>query len=161
MPTPITDEFPYAVRPQRHPALRLLTSFPVACFSCALATDLAYVWTMNMMWAQFSTWLLAVGMAFGVLAAIVGLVVTLRQRDDPRYAFSWPLAIGTVVVLLLALLDNFVHSRDAWTSVMPQGLALSAIVVIAILVTNWLDGARGIRTSGPTYSATPYSGARR
>ena len=37
-----------------HPVLRATTSFPVACFTCALLTDIAYVQTENIMWAQFS-----------------------------------------------------------------------------------------------------------
>jgi len=36
---------------------------------------------------------------------------------------------------VLALFNNFVHSRDAWTSVMPMGLALSAMTVLAMLIT--------------------------
>jgi uncharacterized membrane protein len=35
----------------------------------------------------------------------------------------------------------FVHTRDAWTSVVPWGLVLSAIVVLILLVTGWLGWA--------------------
>lgn len=149
------------LRPERHPLLRLLVSFPVACFCCALATDVAYIWTMNIMWADFSTWLLAVGMAFGVLAALAGIVIALTNRQDPTHRISWPVAIGSLVVLALALLDNFVHSRDAWTSVMPQGVALSAIVVLAILVTNWLGTPPKVRAAVASADGLPYSGVRR
>ncbi len=46
--------------------------------------------------------------------------------------------IGNLIVLVLALFDEFVHSRDAWTSVVPTGLILSALIVIVMLVTTWL-----------------------
>jgi uncharacterized membrane protein len=39
---------------------------------------------------------------------------------------------------VIALFNNFVHSRDAWTSVVPVGLELSALTVFVMLVTAWL-----------------------
>jgi uncharacterized membrane protein len=46
--------------------------------------------------------------------------------------------IGSLLVLTLGLFNNLVHSRDAWTSVVPAGLALSAATVTVMLVTVWL-----------------------
>jgi uncharacterized membrane protein len=43
--------------------------------------------------------------------------------------------------MLLALLNAFVHTRDAWTSVVPVGLILSVLVVLILPVTGWLGGA--------------------
>jgi hypothetical protein len=34
--------------------------------------------------------------------------------------------------------NTLVHTRDAWTSVVPTGLILSAIVVLILPVTGWL-----------------------
>ena len=36
------------------------------------------------------------------------------------------------------MLNMLVHSRDAWTSVVPTGLILSALVVLILLFTGWL-----------------------
>jgi len=38
-------------------------------------------------------------------------------------------------VLVLAFFNNLVHSRDAWTSVVPTGLILSALTVAVMIVT--------------------------
>jgi uncharacterized membrane protein len=46
--------------------------------------------------------------------------------------------LGNIVVLLLALLNSFVHTRDAWTSVVPLGMTLSLITVLIMLVAGWL-----------------------
>ena len=139
-----------------HPILRLLAAFPIACFTCALFTDIAYVQTENVMWVDFSDWLLAVGMAGGVVAAVAGLLSLITNRRRRTQRLNWSLALGSLVVLAIALLNNFVHSRDAWTSVMPTGLILSAATVLAVLVTAWLaanaDRRRGV--------AMPYSGVR-
>ena len=46
--------------------------------------------------------------------------------------------LGNMLVLVLAIFNVLVHSRDAWTSVVPTGLILSAIVVLILPVTGWL-----------------------
>ncbi|MBV9054519.1 MAG: DUF2231 domain-containing protein, partial [Hyphomicrobiales bacterium] len=51
---------------------------------------------------------------------------------------AWPHVIGNVVVLLLSVVNALVHSRDAWTSVVPTGLILSALSVVILLFTGWL-----------------------
>jgi len=133
------------VRPGWHPLFQILVSFPIACFAGALVTDIAYARSADMMWADFSAWLLAAGMVTGVLAGVAGLADIVANRS------VWPLwqrltlVIGGLLVLTLALFDNLVHSRDAWTSVVPAGLALSAITVFVMLVTAWLGSPRPYR----------------
>jgi uncharacterized membrane protein len=128
--------------PAGRPLLRFLASFPIACFSGALATDIAYVGTADILWADFSVWLLALGMATGVLAGLVGLIALVSRSRDPLAEGSvQPLVVGSLLVLILGLFDNLVHSRDAWTSVMPAGLALSAVIVVVILLTVFAGSA--------------------
>jgi len=139
-----------------HPILRILASFPIACFTCALVTDIAYVQTTNMMWADFSAWLLAVGMAGGVVAAIAGLVSLVANRRGRTQRSVWPIVVGSLLVLVIAFFNNLVHSRDAWTSVMPTGLALSVATVLVMLATAWLASSAGRRRG----VAIEYSGVR-
>ena len=146
---------PLAIR-RGYPVLRLCAAFPIACFTCALLTDGAYGQTANIMWADFSDWLLAVGMAGGVLAAVVGLGSWIAGRRRGEALRGAPIfALGGVVTLAIALLNNFVHSRDAWTSVVPEGLVLSAVTVLVMLVTAWLAA----RASAPRLDVVTYSGA--
>lgn len=130
-------------RVARNTALRILAPFPVAFFSGALLTDLAYARTANMMWADFSAWLLAAAMAAGVLAAFAAVVFMVVHRRAPSARPGWPAAIGGLLVLVVGMFDNLVHSRDAWTSVVSTGLALSAVTVLLILITAWFSLARG------------------
>jgi uncharacterized membrane protein len=123
-----------------HPILIFLASFPIACFSCALATDLMYVGTADMMWADFSAWLLAVGIVIGVFAAIGLVIHAVAHRRFWGIRPVWFSVVGSLAVLFLAFFDNLVHSRDAWTSIMPTGLALSAVTVIVMLAVLWLNG---------------------
>jgi len=141
------DEFEATAPMIDHPVFLILVSFPIACFSGALATDIAYARTADFIWTDFSDWLLLVGIAFGALAAIAGLIQLATTRRVLGRQPIWPFAIGSALVLILAFLDNLVHTHDAWTSVVPTGLALSAVTVAAMFVTVVLGSAYGRRYS--------------
>jgi uncharacterized membrane protein len=122
----------------RHPIHPMLVPFPIVCFVGTLITDLAYWFTEEVMWADFSAWLVTVGVITGFLAAIAGLIDFLGNRRVRAQAPAWPHVIGNAIVLVLATLNMLVHSRDAWTSVVPTGLILSAVVVLILLFTGWM-----------------------
>jgi uncharacterized membrane protein len=122
----------------RHPIHPMLVPFPIACFIGTLLTDVAYWQTAEMMWADFSAWLLLAGLIMGVLAAIAGLIDFLGNRLVRAQMPAWPHMLGNLAVLVLSLFNAFIHSRDAWTSVVPIGIILSAIVVLILPVTGWL-----------------------
>lgn len=122
----------------KHPIHPMLVPIPIVCFIGALVTDIAYAVTAEMMYADFSAWLLFVGIVFGVLAAIAGLIDFLGNRLIRRQAPAWPHLIGNFVVLVLAFFNNMIHTRDGWTSVMPAGLILSIVTVLILPVTGWL-----------------------
>jgi uncharacterized membrane protein len=125
----------------RQPIHTMLVPIPIACFVGVLLTDLTYWRSADMMWADFSAWLVSVGVIFGYLAAIFGLIDFLSNRAIRAQRPAWPHAIGNVLLLILATLNMFIHSRDAWTSVVPWGLALSAATVLILLFTAWMGRA--------------------
>jgi uncharacterized membrane protein len=115
--------------------------FPYACFTLALLTDIAYWQTSNLMWTEFSAWLLLAGITFGGLAAVFGAIDLLLSREVRAQQWVWPHALGNVVVLVLAFVNNLVHARDGWTSVVPLGLTLSALTVLVLALTAWLGAS--------------------
>ncbi len=121
-----------------HPMHAILVPYPIACFTLTLLTDIAYWQTSNLMWQQFSEWLLFAGLVFGALAALAGAVDLLFRREVRAQGPAWPHAIGGVIVLILALVNSFVHADDGWTGVVPYGLILSAVTVLLLVITNWL-----------------------
>jgi uncharacterized membrane protein len=121
-----------------HPIHPMLVPVPIVCFIGALVTDIVYSVTAEMMWANFSTWLLAVGITFGVLAAIAALIDFAGNRLVWQQAPAWPHLIGNALVLVLAFFNALIHTRDAWTSVWPVGLILSIVTVLMLPVTVWL-----------------------
>lgn len=134
---------------EAHPIHGILGAFPLAFFVAAFVTDIAYVNTAQMQWANFSVWLIAGGVLMGVVAAIAGIVdaVATRRRGRRAARRSALHSILTIVTFVLAIINGFVHSRDAWTSVMPAGLILSGVTAILIVVTAWLGYAVAARST--------------
>lgn len=110
---------------------RILSAFPIAAFSLTVATDFAYWQTANLLWLHFSEWLLFTGIVFGILAAIVRLV----EAATGWLRLSVFYYVAGAVVLVLATLNNFVHTEDGITAVIPYGLTLSILTVVAMAVT--------------------------
>jgi uncharacterized membrane protein len=125
----------------RHPIHPMLVPFPIVCFVGTLLTNLAYWFTGEVMWADFSAWLVTTGVIMGFLAAIAGLIDFLGNRLVRALWPAWLHLIGNAVALALATVNMLVHSRDAWTSIVPTGLILSAVVVVILLFTGWLGGS--------------------
>jgi uncharacterized membrane protein len=112
-------------------------AFIASCFFATLATDIAYWRTADIVWADFSDWLITVGVIVGYLALVVALIETFALRTPRPYRPAWPFALGMIVALILATFNMLVHTRDAWTSVVPWGLVLSAAVAVVLLVAGW------------------------
>lgn len=133
-----TDDLQPTARIARHPIHPMLVPIPIACFIGAFLTDIAYWRSAEIMWADFSAWLLVVGLIVGVLAGIAGMIDFAGNRRIRAQRPAWPHMIGNLLVLVLALFNTFIHSRDAWTSVVPTGLVLSLITVLILPFTGWL-----------------------
>jgi uncharacterized membrane protein len=116
----------------------MLVPIPIACFVGTLLSDLMYWQSASMQWANFSAWLVTIGVIVGWLAAIAGLIDFLANRAVRAQPPAWPHFIGNLVVLILGTFNMMIHSRDAYTSVVPAGLILSVLTVAILLVTGWL-----------------------
>ena len=125
-----------SVRPDTPPQLlhpRLIAP-GAALLIAACATDATYARTLLFQWANFSIWLITAGL---VLAALAGLAVIIEAALGGLRAMAWGRFAGFAATALLSLLNAFVHTRDAYTAVMPDGLALSVLVTAILLVLGW------------------------
>jgi uncharacterized membrane protein len=117
---------------------RILSSFPISCFSLTVATDIAFLRTSNLLWLHFSEWLLLAGLVAGILAAIFLVFAALFRGPRP----SLPYMLFGLIALILAALNSFIHTADGWTAVMPFGLATSVATVAAMIAAACFGGWR-------------------
>jgi uncharacterized membrane protein len=102
----------------------------------AFCTDYTYYKTALWQWANFSAWLITAGLIVTLVAVILLLIDFATRRANRLNAGSF---ILVAAASLLSLVNAFVHSRDAWTSVVPQGILLSGVSTILLVIA----GARG------------------
>ena len=108
----------------------------------ALFTDFMYSSNDLMQWSNFSGWLIAGGLVLALISAIVLLFeVSLGRAGTIRWLDFLLLAAAAV----LSIINALVHTRDAWTSVVPTGITLSAVVTVLLLVV----GIRGWTVTAP------------
>jgi|SRR5579862_5040465 len=103
----------------------------------AFCTDYVYCATALWQWANFSSWLITAGLFVLLIAVLAALFDFTLGRAVVRLNRRTSLLVA--VAGLLSLVNACVHSRDAWTSVAPQGIFLSAVCVILLAIA----GAQG------------------
>ena len=121
-----------------HPLAAVLLPVPIVCFIGALITDIAYDRSGgNLIWLNFSSWLLAAGLLFGGIVAIL-MLIDMFRLPQLRSSEGWAAFALLIAAWVVELINSFIHARDGWTAVVPAGLILSAIGAIQMLVYGWL-----------------------
>jgi len=126
-----------ASRYWERPVYRPLRALATSCVILAFVTDAIYIVTANIIWVDSSDWLLFGAAGFGVLALIVGLIEAVARRRHSLLRAPAVSAVLDIVVLVVVIADNLVHSRDGWTSVVPWGIALSALAAFVLILSEW------------------------
>lgn len=127
-----------------YPYQAVFIPFPFVCFTLALLTDLAYWQTANLMWVNFSAWLLFAGLVFGAVGLIAGLLDLVRPRTRPlRPGFL--VILLYLVILALAIFNSLLHAGDGWTAIVPYGLATSAVTFVLMIFTAALSSRKYAR----------------
>ena len=120
-----------------HPIHAMLVPIPIVCFVGTFLSDIVYWQSTAMQWANISAWLLTIGLIVSIFVAAAGLIDFFGDRRIRELRAARIHAVGNVTALILSIFNALVHSRDAYTSVVPTGLTLSGIVVLILLVTGW------------------------
>jgi len=119
------------------PIYAMLLPIPVVLFMATLVTDIVYWQTAAMLWADMSAWLLLAALIASIFAVLAGLIDLLGDARLRQLRVARIHGISYVIALILSIFNCLVHTRDAYTSVVPTGLILSALVVVSLLVTSW------------------------
>lgn len=113
----------------------LLLSFPIALFAAALVTDITYLNTAHVQWTNFSSWLIAGALVSG--GAVIVCAILALFLDARRTWRFYVLYIAIVVVMwVIGLINEFQHSRDAWSSVGTAGLLMSIATAVLAFVAG-------------------------
>ena len=114
-----------------------LNPLPYGFFTGALIFDIIYTCNADMLWTQAASWLIALGLVFAIIPRLINLVQVWVGASWPQTStvklHFWLNLVATVV----AIINAFVHSRDAY-AVVPQGVILSVIVVALLSIANIL-----------------------
>ncbi|CAB3745959.1 DUF2231 domain-containing protein [Paraburkholderia solisilvae] len=106
----------------------LLNPIPYGLFVGTLIFDITYASTRNVFWGKSAAWLVIVGLFFAIIPRLINLFHVWLPSRYPvtgieRIAF-WLNLSG----IIAAIVNAFVHSRDAYAMV-PENIILSVITV--------------------------------
>lgn len=130
-------------RPLLHPLHAILLAFPVALFTGAVITDLAYLNTAHMQWSNFSSWLIAGGLLMSGLALLWAIVSAVRARGTASGKRLLVFLLLLAAAWVTGFFNALIHSRDAWASVTAVGLVLSALAAVLALAAGWVGFSAG------------------
>lgn len=105
------------------------------CFIAALVTDITYARDPDMVWVTFSVWLITIGLVLALVAVVVGAIDRLVHHRFGALSSRWPYILGFAAASVVEIFNAFVHSRDAYLAVVPDGITLSAVTVVILVVT--------------------------
>lgn len=113
----------------------LLNPVPLGFFVAAWIFDILYIKSYQIMWTDAANWLIAIGLVIAIIPRLINLVqvwFTQRRLATPAIKLHFWLYL---IAIIVAIVNAFVHSRDAY-AVVPLGAILSTIVVVLLLIAN-------------------------
>jgi uncharacterized membrane protein len=122
-----------------HPIHVMMVHFPVAFVVATLGVDVLYWWTGDVFWLRAGLW--SAGAAFwtGVAASIVGTGELLLVRGIRLLEASWSHAVAAMTLVAIAGANWGLRLIDP-VSVLPHGLALSALSSVMVGFAGWHGG---------------------
>jgi uncharacterized membrane protein len=120
-----------------HPLHPLLVTFPIAFLLGALGTDVGYWLSQDPFWARASVWLLGIGFASGVLAALSGMLDFLKIDRVRKRNAGWVHMFGNIAALLITFVNWFLRWGNPAEAVLPLGIILSLLVSAVLGITGW------------------------
>lgn len=115
-------------------AVALYTLFepvPLGFFVAAWIFDIIYLNSFVVEWTHAASWLIAIGLVIAIVLRLIALIDLFRGSSRAEKVHFWI----TLLAIALAIVNAFVHSRDAY-AVVPSGVTLSTLVVALMLIAN-------------------------
>lgn len=110
-----------------------LDSIPFGFFVAGLIFDILYMNTAEVLWNKASAWVIAIGLVIAIIPRLINLYLVwfpkTYTRNNVNLIGFWCYGFA----ILTAILNSFVHSRDAYASV-PENVILSIITVALVSI---------------------------
>jgi uncharacterized membrane protein len=122
-----------------HPIHVIMVHFPIAFAIATLGVDVFYWFSGDAFWARVGIW--STGMAFwsGVAASIVGTGELLLVRGIRLLEASWSHAVAALTLVAIVGANWGLRLIDP-ASILPHGLALSALASVMVGFAGWHGG---------------------
>jgi uncharacterized membrane protein len=122
-----------------HPIHVIMVHFPIAFAIATLGVDVFYWFSGDVFWARVGIW--STGMAFwsGVAASIVGTGELLLVRGIRLLEASWSHAVAAMTLIAIVGANWGLRLIDP-ASILPHGLALSALATVMVGFAGWHGG---------------------
>ena len=127
-----------------HPLHAILLAFPIALYSYAVATDIAYLNTAQIQWSNFSAWSITLALFFNGLVLAWAIIEAIMGRRSPGLMRGLIYLVILVVMFIVGLINIFHHSQDGWASVGAPGLIMSIVCALPALIAAWMLHSRSI-----------------
>jgi uncharacterized membrane protein len=113
----------------------LFDPIPYGLFVAALMFDAVYTRSAEILWLKSASWLIAIGLLFAILPRLINFAWVWLPSNRPRARGEVMSFWINLCAIAAAIVNAFVHSRDAY-GVMPEGLYLSIATVVLLAVAR-------------------------
>jgi uncharacterized membrane protein len=130
--TPSVTRRPSTIAPA---IFELFNPIPYGLFVGTLIFDIIYMATRNVFWGKGAGWLVTVGLIIAIVPRLLNLGhvwVQRRRRVSRIERLDFWLNLLAIVA---AVINAFVHSRDAYAMV-PENVILSVITVVLLSIAH-------------------------
>jgi uncharacterized membrane protein len=122
-----------------HPIHPMLVPFPIASFTGAFVTDIAFAYGASPGWATASEWLLGIGLLTAALAAVAGLADFMGDDRVRSLGDAVKHMIANVTAVVVAAINLLIRLTTP-DSVLTIGIYLSGLTVLLLLYSGWKGG---------------------
>jgi len=123
-----------------HPLHPAIVSYPIAFFTGAFVSDLAFLFLHDAFWSTATFWLLVGGLVTAALAALAGLTDFLGDRRIRRLSDAWMHMIGNVTAVVIELVNLILRLHDHAGPIASRGVYLSGAAFLLLGFTGWKGG---------------------
>lgn len=125
----------------------LLNPIPFGFFVAGLVFDILYAGTAEPLWGKGAAWLITLGLLFAIVPRVVNLVqVWVTSRRSALAADRIDFALN-LLAIVAAVVNAFVHSRDAY-GIVPANVWLSACTVLLMSMGHVIMAVRQATPGG-------------